>query len=300
MKRRGDDCGVDKGVRELGANEDWVEAYEEAGGVLVIRAGTKMTDSSVVENLLDERHLAALYESLDERDHESFTVENASDTTVKNQTFLDFTVPARGYCSFIVQHDEPRKVLDRIPAHLPESGHKVRFGSAIWVFMARNKDGPILHGRPPHTDSVTHDGTCHLQLRGSKEWHLSRKGVGKFSVLVSEGDRIVVDTKNWMHNTSIAQQEVSLSFARDIYLGRDVAEEDMTNVDALFAVEDIEAGTLLFKADENPDLELGRSNEPNCEVVELQDGTLAIVTTRAIASGEFFTVEHSEEEEEEN
>jgi U3 small nucleolar RNA-associated protein 6 len=44
----------------------------------------------------------------------------------------------------------------------------------------------------------------------------------------------------------------------------------MTNVDGLYATEDIAAGTILFREKEMPDCQLHRSKEnPNCEVIEM-------------------------------
>lgn len=49
-----------------------------------------------------------------------------------------------------------------------------------------------------------------------------------------------------------------------------------------------------------PDCELHRSaTGANCEVVELEDGTGAVVSTRDITSGEFFCVPESDSETEE-
>eukprot|EP00977_Amphora_coffeiformis_P027431 scaffold34611_cov184-Amphora_coffeaeformis.AAC.8 len=46
-----------------------------------------------------------------------------------------------------------------------------------------------------------------------------------------------------------------------------------------------------------PDCSLCRSTEPNCEVVEMEDGMQAIISTRPIKSGEFFCVINSDDEE---
>jgi U3 small nucleolar RNA-associated protein 6 len=84
------------------------------------------------------------------------------------------------------------------------------------------------------------------------------------------------------------------------------AEEDeteskpMSNVDGLYAAEEIEPGTIIFRANDMPDLELHRSKtNPNCQVVELDDegGELAVVSLRWIALGEYFCVAESSDEE---
>lgn len=65
----------------------------------------------------------------------------------------------------------------------------------------------------------------------------------------------------------------------------------MSNVDGLYAANNIEEGTILFTEDDMPDCELPHSStNPNCKVVELDDGTSALVSTRLISAGEFFCV----------
>ena len=49
-----------------------------------------------------------------------------------------------------------------------------------------------------------------------------------------------------------------------------------------------------------PDCELHRSKDnPNCELVELEDGCMAIISCRDIQAGEFFCVEESDDDDEE-
>ena len=71
----------------------------------------------------------------------------------------------------------------------------------------------------------------------------------------------------------------------------------MSNVDATYATNDIEEGDIIFTEDTLPDGELGRSENPNCQVVELEDGTQAVVAVREIKSGEFLCVADSDAEE---
>ena len=75
----------------------------------------------------------------------------------------------------------------------------------------------------------------------------------------------------------------------------------MTNVDGLFAAHDIESDTVLFTENDMPRCELHRSStNTNCELVELEDGTGAIVSTRSIKFGEFLCVEESDDNENES
>jgi len=110
----------------------------------------------------------------------------------------------------------------------------------------------------------------------------------------------------------------SVSYARDIYFknsvkqrkdiqlcgetdpeeGEETEGENMTNIDGLYAANDIDSGTIIFTEKDMPDCELHRSKDnPNCEIISLEDGTGAIVSSRCIKSGEFFCVPQSTDEE---
>jgi hypothetical protein len=72
----------------------------------------------------------------------------------------------------------------------------------------------------------------------------------------------------------------------------------MTDLDGLYATNDVEQGTIILKESNMPDCELHRSaTDPNCEVVELEDGTSAVVSSRPITAGEFLCVAESSDEE---
>ena len=102
----------------------------------------------------------------------------------------------------------------------------------------------------------------------------------------------------------------SLSYARDVFLPsnnttatKDAANcnSSMTNVDGLFAAHDIESDLVLFTENDMPGCELHQSStNTNCELVELEDGTGAIVSTRFIKCGEFLCVEESDDDENES
>jgi U3 small nucleolar RNA-associated protein 6 len=71
----------------------------------------------------------------------------------------------------------------------------------------------------------------------------------------------------------------------------------LTNLDGLYAANDIEAGTVVFRESDMPDCELHRTNEnPNCEIVELEDGEGGIVSCRSIKAGEFFCIMESDDD----
>lgn len=70
----------------------------------------------------------------------------------------------------------------------------------------------------------------------------------------------------------------------------------MSNVDGLYATSDIEAGVIIFTQESMPDCSLHRSDNPNCEIVETEEGQMAVVSARNIKSGEFFCVANSDDE----
>ena len=214
----------------------------------------------------------------------------------------------------------------------------------------------MLQGRPEHTDSISHDGTWHYQLSGTKRWILRptkqlltqikeqnqkeeddgndddnnnnndddndiENPPSSITIDCHEGDVLIVNTRLWFHQTFLPSQiEPSVSYARDFWIdptrkhggglkndisenGDNDDEEDedggnMTNMDGLYATDDIEQGTVIFTEKTMPDCELHRSKtNPNCEVVELEDGTQAVVSARKIACGEFFCIAESSDEE---
>lgn len=142
----------------------------------------------------------------------------------------------------------------------------------------------------------------------------------RVKISCQEGDVLLVNTRLWWHSTNIPQQPIdekmkckhvpSVSYARDLYLtydenegdecDDDIVEDDgdMTNLDGLYASNDIEAGTIIFTEADMPDCELHRArNNPNCEVIQLEDGSGAIVSCRNITAGEFFCVLESDDED---
>jgi len=267
--------------------------------------------------------LGSIFEKLDRKDQESWCIETKGDLSSSSASdFLAANITGdRAYCSFLIQHDNTayEAMLDRLPfREIPST--EWNYEPAFWVFFGRNPLGNVsLEGRPDHTDSVTHDGTFHFQLSGEKKWSLrpttelvsdvkERFPEANFSedtrlrLTCKEGDVLVINTRLWFHCTSIPPQtRPSVSYARDFRFDNLTASESgdggMKNVDGLYATNDIEEGTVVFTETEMPDCELHRSStNPNCEVVELEDGTSAVVSTRTIAAGEFFCVAESSDE----
>ena len=129
-----------------------------------------------------------------------------------------------------------------------------------------------------------------------------------YKVTLSEGDRIVINTRLWWHRTEIPPQQdngdnVSISYAQDIYLdGRKVPaeeteEEVMSNVEGAWAVGFIPNGTELLtdssSVEELPMQRTHDSDKANCKLVIVSKAgeapvQRAVVTLRVIQESEFF------------
>ncbi|KAL7437903.1 hypothetical protein ACHAXH_003425 [Discostella pseudostelligera] len=170
----------------------------------------------------------SLFASLDDQDKSSWCIENKDSHSALNNcdekapptpdAFLDVNnTNQRGYCSFLVQHSNAVKenlLSNLLPmAHLPVANNgstgegdmmKVRYGPCIWLFFGKNyhsqNDGNscTLPGRPEHTDSVTHDGTWHYQLSGTKIWRL--RPTTELLQQLKGGSKV----NNYVHESSLA------------------------------------------------------------------------------------------------
>jgi U3 small nucleolar RNA-associated protein 6 len=277
--------------------------------------------SSGRQRQLKWNDLRSVFQKLNEEDKKSWCVEtHGGSISLEPAEFLDSQRDKRdrAYCSFLIQQDvqEYESTLERLPCQ-KLLGFDWVYEPALWIFFGRNPVGSMcLDGRPDHTDSVTHDGTWHYQLSGTKRWILrptseilSRVKSQGFvvpreqvvlEIECKEGDVFILNTRVWFHRTMIPPQSCpSVSYARDFRIpdGSDKSlSGNMTNVDGLYATTDIENNTIIFTEIDMPNVELHRSAvAPNCGVVELEDGTHAVVSLRRIPAGEFFTVMESDE-----
>jgi hypothetical protein len=262
---------------------------------------------------LSWKAIQSIFDGMENDDKETWCVEQGS-SAVPATEFLDPSNKSRGYCSFLL-HQKKEETLAKLPVdELPMFSWA--YGPAVWFFFGRNHDAVTLNGRPEHTDAVSHDGTWHFQLSGTKRWLLRptddlRKEflennvawdiLGSVPVDCCEGDVLIINTRLWWHQTEIPKQDVpSISYARDFHFSPDTLDdhEPMCNVDGVYAANEIAAGTVVFREDEMPECSLHRSKLPNCDLVELEDGTCAVVSLRKISLGEFFSVPESSDEDE--
>jgi hypothetical protein len=194
--------------------------------------------------------LAGLHSLVQGSSLPSWTVENDANNASANNasaspapspaSFLDPSLPQRGYCSWIIQGSSAADMLPSflklpLPAQLPTDGQlplepsdrdKLTQTEPVWVFVGRfdephsdephsSSSPPPLVGRPEHTDSVSHDFTWHAQMAGAKTWHIrptdellqscpaAKEHEAGLEVTVRAGDLLLIDTRLWWHRTTM-------------------------------------------------------------------------------------------------
>lgn len=202
----------------------------------------------------------------------------------------------------------------------------------IWCFIGKATDRNIS-GRPDHIDSVSHDGTWHFQAQGRKDWVVHPSDSGEWGdkrpvlpknnkylqLSIEEGDVLCINTRLWWHQTILNPgPELVISYARDFYdpamarpnkdkyikLDNDKNEEDVAgerdeeymNADGIYASRDFDAGEVVLVEADLPDCALPRADDANCEVGELPDGQMALVSRMSIKAGDWLTVAPSDNE----
>ena len=132
-----------------------------------------------------------------------------------------------------------------------------------------------------------------------------------FRVECRQGDILMLNTSLWWHMTEIpctltAVDKLSLSYAMDFHVDDESGSKvnigsDMSNVDGLFAVGDIPEGEIVLTEEDMPDCELPRSDNPTLCLAELVVGgeaMMALVAQRNIRKGEWFSVAHDADTDE--
>jgi hypothetical protein len=255
----------------------------------------------------------------------SWTVENQGDC--KNDSLLtpssiglhDKTMMDQSFYVSTIVHRQDEKAFESLTEKLPEFDifDDLHFSSGAWLFLGHSptnrKRKRNMIGRAEHVDEVTHSGTYHVQVAGSKTWwirphpelycgdelpdlstipgaELSEATKSwRLKVHVEQGDVLVLNTKIWYHYTELPPSEWSISIAQDFYLPvpcpKDVAE-----------------GEVVLDEDEIPN-EIPRTNEPNCALAEVEgdddddddEAKIVLVALEDIAEGEFLSIANDEE-----
>jgi len=325
--------------------KEFCNIYASTSCVLFRASVTTHTKKKRKRKVNTNQHLEYLlkvFQSASPKDQESWCVETAKNETNSCIKPIDFLSPsnehqADGYCSFILQDDTNQAistfncintpifpVLKQDDDTASSNTNSIQTSRPIWIFVGRNSSRTLaLEGRSEHTDNIQHDGTVHYQVSGTKSWYIrptqellnqcKMKNVmleESYRVTLSEGDRIVINTRLWWHRTEILppkdnddDDNVSISYAQDVYLdGRKVPvegteEEVMSNVEGAWAVGFIPKGTqLLTDTTSVEELPMQRTNDidkANCKLVIVsKEGEepvqRAVVTLRDIQESEFF------------
>jgi len=251
----------------------------------------------------------------------------AGDPLAASTRLLGTPRPPAGpwYASFVVQRSRLalaaflKSMPFSVPPFLrPQAGSRPKVKASIvpqhsqaaWVFFGRNAGQKPMRGRAEHTDAISHSGTWHVQLQGSKVWTLrptaelkrqnrALKAVSRLRVHCRPGDVLCINTRLWWHQTHIPGNcPLTLSVARDMYLdGTKPRAPDFTNIKGHFATRPFDRNEIVFTEEEAPDLALPRSEKANCALRDL-DGELVVVAKRKIQAGDWFCISESEEEDE--
>ena len=153
----------------------------------------------------------------------------------------------------------------------------------------------------------------------SEASHLSNS----MRIVCEPGDILIINTRLWWHRTELpftdnAQDRISMSFARDFYCNEvslpgkinpnipikenendndnEEVDEKFTNIDGIYAQANVKKGQVVLRESEMPDCSLPRSNDPNCEIGELDNGEGYLAALRDIVAGEFLSVAPSDDE----
>eukprot|EP01043_Picozoa_sp_COSAG02_P080082 COSAG02_NODE_18861_length_913_cov_1.533170_1_plen_221_part_10 len=124
------------------------------------------------------------------------------------------------YASVVLEQSRAPQALADLLATAPRKPPALAAFEAkphAWLFFGSNGAAAPMPGRPEHRDNVQSDGTWHVQLSGSKEWWLRPYPepcewqpcdppdvpAGRLHVLVEAGSVLLVNTRLYLHETSI-------------------------------------------------------------------------------------------------
>lgn len=181
-------------------------------------------------------HLRQLFARHEDAVVRSWTAEGASTPTPEE--LLGSSVRSDSwYSSMVLDERCAPEALAEVLAACPRTTPALSLLRAkphAWLFFGSNRLQKPMTGRPEHRDNVQSDGTWHVQLCGSKMWRLRPYPdpfdwepseppdvpSGFLCVLVKAGSALLVNTRLYLHETSIPGPQpgvgaLSMSLARD-------------------------------------------------------------------------------------
>lgn len=216
--------------------------------------------------------LSQLYKEYSSILNETWGVENKmngvdSNRLIGEEVFSADRPSGSWYVACIIQKNQhlQDKFLSSVPVAAPSfinsnEWSQIVHTTPMWLFCGRNDSEEDLPGRLEHTDSVSHSGTWHYQLSGSKKWkvrplnspewgssgapilkkkflklrqacqsrvvHDPVEKLNRLEFTCHEGDIVLLNTRIWWHQTFLPStansfENLSISFARDFYLETD-------------------------------------------------------------------------------
>ena len=239
------------------------------------------------------------------------------------------------YVSSILQGDPSAMecFYGMVPFQEPQALSGVVHDDGVWLFLGVNAKAkrqmetpPPIAGRTEHKDDVSHSGTWHMQLMGTKTWfvrpvldtaqwqeagsleapslenspcaRLSADGERRISIQIQRGDVIFVNTRLWWHQTVIEAQQnpsgLSMSYARDFYLPGKEREREIapkSNVDGVYALRSVPKGGVVLESSEIPDCDFHVSeDDPNVEFGQDENANEVLIALRDVVQGEILTM----------
>jgi hypothetical protein len=286
--------------------DDFVERFQQHGFIWFKSSQKQPKSQSILDFL---KRQAATCEN-------QWTVENSGDCT-NDASLTPSTISKSLDRSFYVStiiHRQDADALEQLVNLLPKTPdvfQDLQITGGAWLFMGHvggessNKRKRSMVGRAEHVDEVSHSGTFHCQVAGTKTWWLrphpelfdnppdvslipgaEKDKAWKLKVQVQEGDVFCLNTKIWYHYTELPQDaEWSMSVARDFYL-------------PIPCPQDTSKGEVIWEEENIPD-DMPRTTEPNCALIQVQDeeededdddGKIVLVALQDIPQGELLSI----------
>ena len=301
--------------------DDFLERFERHGFLWFKSSQKQPKPQSILDFL---KHHAATCEA-------QWTVENSGDCTNDDNdaSLTPASVSAstssdRSFYVSTIIHRQDADALEQLVNLLPETPdifQDLQITGGAWLFLGhvnvgggkssnKSKRKRSMVGRAEHVDEVSHSGTFHYQVAGTKTWWIrphpelfldnppdlskipgaEKDKAWKLKVQVQEGDVFCLNTKIWYHYTELPQDaEWSMSAARDFYL-------------PVPCPQDTGKGEVIWEEENIPD-DMPRTTEPNCALIQVQDeddeeeeqdddedGKIVLVALEDIQQGELLSI----------